>query len=116
MLLKIRTLFTIFQKLMCSKSKIFGIMNSVSQIITVRNEVAKVMFLQVSVYPQRGVPGPGGCLVLGGAESREVPGPGGCVCLVLGGGVVSQHALRQNPPGETATAADGTHPTGMHSS
>ena len=26
-----------------------------------------------------------------------------------------QHALRQTPPGEMATAADGTHPTGMHS-
>ena len=31
------------------------------------------------------------------------------------GGLVSQHALRQTPPGEMATAADGTHPTGMHS-
>ena len=32
--------------------------------------------------------------------------------------LVSQHALRQIPPptpGDTATAADGTHPTGMHS-
>ena len=28
-------------------------------------------------------------------------------------GGVSQHALRQTPP--TATAAGGTHPTGMHS-
>ena len=35
-------------------------------IITVRNEVAKVMFLQVSVCPQ------GGCLLPGG-----VPAPGG---------------------------------------
>ena len=36
--------------------------------------------------------------------------------LLLGGeGLVSQHALRQNPLGETATAADGTHPTRMHS-
>ena len=36
---------------------------------------------------------PGGCMVLGG-----VPGPEGC--LVPGGGVVvvSQHALRHNPP------------------
>ena len=32
----------------------------------------------------------------------------------LGGGV-SQHALRQTPPQQTATAADGTHPTGTHS-
>ena len=32
------------------------------------------------------------------------------------GGLVSQYALRQTLPlGETATAADGTHPTGMHS-
>ena len=52
-----------------------------------RQEVAKVMFLQVSVCPG-GVPGLGG---------------------------VSQHALRQTPPGETATPADSTHPTGMHS-
>ena len=32
-----------------------------------------------------------------------------------GGGGVSQHALCQTPPHPTATAADGTHPTGMHS-
>ena len=32
-------------------------------------------------------------------------------------GVLSQHALRQTlpPPNQTATAAGGTHPTGMHS-
>ena len=30
-------------------------------------------------------------------------------------GGVSQHALRQTPALQTATAADGTHPTGMHS-
>ena len=42
------------------------------------------------VFAPRGLPGPSG-----------VPGPGG---------LVSQHALRQTPPpGETATAADGTH-------
>ena len=67
-----------------------------------------------------GVPGPGGCLVQRGAWSRGVPGPGGVPgaggCLVWGvEGLVSQHALRQTPPGEMATAADGTHPTGMHS-
>ena len=59
-----------------------------------------------------GVHGPGGCMVPGG-----VHGPGGC--MVLGGpwsgGGVGIPALRQTPPGETATAADGTHPTGMHS-
>ena len=45
------------------------------------------------------------------AQARGVPGPGPGVCL-------SQHALRQTPPSppqQTATAADGTHPTGMHS-
>ena len=70
----------------------------------------------------RGCLVPGG-LLLGGAWSWEgllpggylvqgVPGPGGCL---VQGGLVSQHALRQTPPGETPTAADGTHPTGMHS-
>ena len=28
---------------------------------------------------------------------------------------ILQHALRQTPPQQTATAVDGTHPTGMHS-
>ena len=90
-----------------------------SRFVTVRNEVGKVMFLQVSVCPRGGgagrgcVPGPGGCLIRG-----AVPGgvcSWGSVCSG-GGGLVSQHALRQNPPpGEMATVADGTHPTGMHS-
>ena len=53
------------------------------------------------------LPGVGGCLVLGVSAPRGVSGPGG---------LVSQHALRQIPPlAEMATAADGTHPTGMHS-
>ena len=50
----------------------------------------------------RGVPGPEGSALAGGG----VPGPGG---------VGIPAPLRQTPPGETATAADGTHPTGMHS-
>ena len=56
----------------------------VIDIITVRNEVAKVMFLQASVCP-RGGGGclvPAGCLVPGGVCSvggGVVPGPG-CVC------------------------------------
>ena len=79
--------------------------------------IAKVVFSQACVCPQgrggRGASGPGGCL-LGGVCSRGggLSGPGGA----WSGGLVSQHALRQTPPpGETATAADGTHPTGMHS-
>ena len=55
-------------------------------VITVRDEVAEVMFLHVCVCPQ------GGCLVQGGGLLLGVPGPGG------GGGLVSQHALRQTPP------------------
>ena len=47
----------------------------------------------------------GVCLSTGGG----CPGPGA-------GGCVSEPALRQTPPSQqTATAADGTHPTGMHS-
>ena len=45
----------------------------------------------------------GGCLP-GGVQAQA---RGMCVC---------QHALRQTPrPQQTATPADGTHPTGMHS-
>ena len=62
----------------------------------------------------RGVPGRGACLlcggllwgdlVLGGCLFGGVPAPGGC--LLRGG-------AWWRPP--TATAAGGTHPTGMHS-
>ena len=81
------------------------------------------MFLQVSVCPRGGgagrgvlgrgcVPGPGGCLILGAVPGGSVPGG----VSARGGGLVSQHALRQNPPpGEMPTVADGTRPTGMHS-
>ena len=98
-----------------------------STVVTVHNEVAKVMFLLACVCLR------GGCLVPGGlvrgvsAPGRKWSCPvGGCSggdgcsgraewwCL-LWGGLVSQHAVRQIPPGETATAADGTDPTGMHS-
>ena len=62
------------------------------------------MFLQVSVCPQG---------VHGGGSAPGGPGPGGGVPGP--GELVFQHALRQIPPGKMATAADGTHPTGMHS-
>ena len=45
-----------------------------------------------------------------GEVERSGPGLG-----VQAQGGVSQHALRQTPPQQMATAADGTHPTGMHS-
>ena len=72
--------------------------------ITVHNEVVKVMFLQVCVCPQGGLL-PGGSVCSGG-------------CLVQGGllpGVGIPACTEADPPGETATAADGMHPTGMHS-
>ena len=53
----------------------------------------------LQAHTRGGVEGSG----LGGGDSR--PTPRG----------VSQHALRQTPPQQTATAAGGTHPTGMHS-
>ena len=52
----------------------------------------------------------GGCLLWGGGCLLRGVCSGGC--LFLGAGGVGS-ALTQ--PGETATAADGTHPTGMHS-
>ena len=62
---------------------------------------------RVSVHRGRGVcsRGVGGSDLVGSA-------PGG---VFAPGGLVSQHALRQTPPAEMAAAADGTHPTGMHS-
>ena len=71
-----------------------------------------------------GVPGPrgvcpGGVPGPGGACSRGVPGPKGSAlgggCLVPGGGGIPACTEAEPPPGETATAADGMHPTGMHS-
>ena len=68
-------------------------------IFTVRNEVANLIFLQVCVCPQGGACSREVRLILGGGGVCS----GGCL---LPGGLVSQHALRQTPPGETATAAD----------
>ena len=63
----------------------------ISNIITDRNEVAKVVFLKECVCPRGGgclVPG-GGLLLGGGVCSRGMSAPGG---------LLSQHALRQTPP------------------
>ena len=80
------------------------------------NEVwGKVIFLHLFVIlftgggvPGLGVPGPGGC------QLRGVPAAGGC--LLPGGPAPGGSALGgclvETPP---ATAAGGTHPTGMHS-
>ena len=83
------------------------------------------MFSQVYVCPQEGgVPGPKGVPGSGGGSApRGVPGPGGVgipTCTeadtpqgVPGPGGSTPRA--DPPPGEMATAADGTYPTGMHS-
>ena len=73
-------------------------------LITARNEVTKVMFLHLTFCSQGGV-----CLIAcwdttppprpGTPQSRHHPPPG----------------AGTPPGGETATAADGMHPTGMHS-
>ena len=73
--------------------------------------------LSTGGVPDPGVPPLGGAWSWGGSAPERglllgVPGPRG-VCSQ--GRLVSQHALRQTPSRETATAADGTHPTGMHS-
>ena len=86
--------------------------------ITVRNGVAKVMFLQACVCPQGGYltrytppgqdtpPGPG---TLPGADTP--PGPGTTPRTRY----TPHDQVHPHPPRDTATAADGTHPTGMHS-
>ena len=67
----------------------------------------KVMFLQASVILfTEGLPGPGGVPGPGGLLLGGVPGPGGAWSRGAGG---------DPPPPGTATAAGGTHPTGMHS-
>ena len=65
---------------------------------------------------------PRGCLGPHPGGSRSTPRgcpdphPEGCSGPGLGRGLgVFQHALRQTPPRDTATAAGGIHPTGMHS-
>ena len=82
---------------------------NLNNVVTVRNEVAKVMFLQACVCPQGG-----------GVCSGGVSAPRGGVCSrgvgICSGGVSALHwDTPTPPPGETATAADGTHPIGMHS-
>ena len=99
----------------------------VTPFITVGNEVAKVMFLHVSVilftwgwypcmhcrwYPSMNcnmgcaIPAclAGGVPSLGGSAGG-MPAPGGCLLWGV------PHPLQK----QTATVTDGTHPTGMHS-
>ena len=74
-------------------------------LITVRKRsLRRLSFHRCLSVQWEGCPGPG----QRGSAYGGCPGPG-----PRGG--VSQHALRQTPLQQTATAADGTHPTGMHS-
>ena len=63
-----------------------------------------------------GVPDQGGVCSRGGFGGCLVPG-GGWVCSwrVSGPGGLLQGGAWWRPPGGMATAADSTHPTGMHS-
>ena len=102
---------------------------SFSNIFTIRKEVAKVMFLHVSVilFTGEGVCSRGVVSALrGGSAPRGWCLLPGCVCLLRGvsapggsapegGWYPSMHWGRPTPRGEMATAKDGTHPTGMHS-
>ena len=58
-----------------------------------------------------GVWSQGMCLVLGGSAPRGVS----CLGLGLSATEGIPACTEADPPGETATAADGTHPTRMHS-
>ena len=73
------------------------------------------MFLHLSVSHSvhRGVQGPGGPDPGGAWSWGVVHGPRGC--LVLGGAWSQEGVLVETPLPETAAAAGGTHPTGMHS-
>ena len=75
--------------------------------ITVRNKVAKVMFLHVSVCPRGEYLGR--CPPRPGTPSWEAHPLGSTPHLG------STPPLEAHPPREMADAADGTHPTGMHS-
>ena len=89
-------------------------------IITVRNEVAKVMFVCLST-------GGGVCLTAcwdtnPAPPTRQVPprtthtpGRHPQEAHPLEANLLGKTLPREAPPPETADAADGTHPTGMHS-
>ena len=79
-----------------------------------RRKFAKVMFSQVSVCPQGGVCGVGTCIARGRAWWGAMCGRGG-VCGRGACVVGDVHGREACVTAETATAAGGTRPTGMHS-
>ena len=81
------------------------------------NEVwDKVIFLHLSVilFTGMGVCSQGG-LVPGGSALEGSASWGGAWSRGRGGGSAPGGCLVDPPPPRTATAADGTHPTGIHS-
>ena len=96
-----------FEKLGTTTGDIFDIITARKRSLGQGNMFTSVYLSTVGGAKSRGVPGPGGgCLVPGDAWSL-----GGC--LVLGGS--GPGGPGGDPPPQTATAAGGTHPTGMHS-
>ena len=90
----------------------YNITKATAYIITVRNEVAKVMFLHLSVCPQGGLPQcrdttPGAGTPLGSTPPpRSSPRPRADT---------PHPPLGAGTPPQMAAVADGAHPTGMHS-
>ena len=104
---------------------LYGIFATGYIIVTVRKRSLRRLcfYTCLSFCSQQGVSRPrsgggdggvcsGGCPGPGGVCPRGCPGPGG-VQAQAWGVYPSMHWGR--PPQQTATAADGTHPTGMHS-
>ena len=80
-------------------------------LVTVHNEVAKVMFSHLSVCQWGGLPK---CMLGYLPVSRHPPQEQTPPWEQTTPGADTSPGSRQ-PPQQTATAADGTHPTGMHS-
>ena len=80
-------------------------------IFTVRNEVVKVMFLQACVCPRGGVPDQVHPPRPGTPPLDQVPPR----TRYTPQDQVHTPRTRYTPPRDTATAADGMHPTGRHS-
>ena len=102
------------------KMIVFKCLRKWCSVFTVRNEVAKVMFLQVSVCPQGVGVCPSACWDTPPGPKADTPGtksrpPGTKSRHPPDQKQTSPRDQRQTPPRQTATAVDGTHPTGMHS-
>ena len=93
----------------------FQTRNSIFCFYRPQKKFAKVMFLHMSVCPQGGLQAHTQGEVRGSGRGVFRPIPRGGVSRPRPGRCVSQDALRQTPLQQMATAADGMHPTVMHS-